>query len=60
MNLIGGQLSGVVTQGGIIQRKMFEGQKCRGNCLTGNFIGVTVQGGNYSGVILWKEKSGDG
>ena len=45
---------GVVVQGGIIQKKMFEGQKSRGNCPIRNFMRVTVQRelfrGNFLGI----------
>ena len=42
--LLGVSCPGVVAQGGIIQRKMFEGQKSRENCPMENFMGVTIQG----------------
>ena len=45
----------VVVQGGIIQRKMFEGKKSRGQLPYGEF-----HGGNCQGRIFPVEKFGDG
>ena len=46
---------GVVVQGGIIQGKMFEGQKSR-QLPCGEFHEGNCPGVNYSGVIVWQKK----